>query len=65
MSEDKLFEEKLLNLVFRTAFDPIARRFVRILRVTRVNDRIRVIATRVGEFSPHEYAVTQLTQYAA
>lgn len=65
MSEDVLFEEKLFNRIFSTAYDPITRRYMRIIRVTRVGNMIRVIATRLGENVPYEFAVTQLTKYAA
>lgn len=65
MSEDALFEEKLFNRIFSTAYDPITRRYMRIIRVTRVGNMIRVIATRLGESVPYEFAVTQLTKYAA
>lgn len=65
MSEDALFEEKLCNRIFGTAYDPITRRYMRIIRVNRDGNMIRVIATRFGESVPYEFAVTQLTKYAA
>ena len=61
---DPDFETKLINHRYKTAYDPIARRYVEIKRV-RCDEagRIKILARRVSDPWVHEYSAFELIDY--
>ena len=62
---DELFEYKLKNNMFETAYDVLARRYVRIHKTSQSpNGQIAILARRESDGIVRQYRPNELSKYA-
>ena len=62
---DELFEYKLKNNMFKTAYDVLARRYVRIQKINQDSTgSISIIARRESDGTVSKYRPNELSNYA-
>lgn len=60
---EKTFEDRVLSGEFSVAYDPISKRWIKIIKAIRRKHQIRVIGYRIIDGTKSEYGLYELIKY--